>query len=212
MKKLKKFFKQTTRRWTWPLYRKNCLLKKKISDLLTDNCKLHIGCGLKKIKGYINIDIIPTEGCDVVMDAVNDLYQIPSDIALEIRMENVFEHFYRHQQLGALREYHRILKMGGKLVITGLPNFDSIIEAYLKKDRGAVGEVFDLFNVYRLTHGEPEQGNEINQLHKDLFTKKSIRDLLEHAGFTIERVDDEQFAHEKEPLCISVVSIKRGNQ
>lgn len=208
MKKLKKFFKQTSRRWTWSLFRKERLLRKKIEDLITDNCKLHIGCGLKKLNGYINIDIVPLEGCDVVMDATNNLHIIPSDIAAEIRMENVFEHFYRDQQPKALKGYHRILKKGGKLIIKGLPNFDAIIQAYLKKEKGVIGEEFDLFNVYRLTHGEPEQGNSVNQLHKDIFTKRSIRDLLENAGFQIESIEDEKFVQEKNPLCISVTAVK----
>jgi len=212
MKKIKKFFRQTNRRLTWVLFRKERLLRNKIEDLITDNCKLHIGCGLNKLKGYINIDIVPLEGCDVVMDATDNLHIIPSDIAVEIKMDNVFEHFYRDQQPKALKEYQRILKKGGKLIIRGLPNFDAIIEAYLKKEKGVVGEEFDLFNVYRLTHGEPEQGegdNRVNQFHKDIFTPKSIRKLLENAGFQIERIEDEKFVQEKNPLCISITAIKR---
>lgn len=32
------------------------------------SCKLNIGCGSKPLKGYINLDIIPHEGIDVVCD------------------------------------------------------------------------------------------------------------------------------------------------
>lgn len=211
MKRLKKFFKQTSRRWTWSLYRKKRLLRKKINDLITDNCKLHIGCGLNKLQGYINIDIVPLEGCDVVMDAANDLHIVPSNIAVEIRMENVFEHFYRDQQPKTLKECHRILKKDGKLIIKGLPNFDAIIEAYLKKEKGIVGEEFDLFNVYRFTHGEPEQGNQenrVNQLHKDIFTKTSIRELLENVGFKIESISDEKPVQENLSFCIGITAVK----
>jgi len=211
MKKLKKFFKQTGRRWTWSLYRKKRLLRKNIESLLTDNCKLHIGCGLKKLNGYINIDAIPLEGCDVVMDATEDLHIVPSNIAAEIRMENVFEHFYRDQQHKALKEYHRILKKGGKVIIKGIPNFDALIDAYLKKEKGLIGAEFDLFNVYRFTHGEPEQGNKenrINQLHKDIFTKSSMGDILKNAGFRVESIEDENYAQAKFPLCIAVTAVK----
>lgn len=211
MKKIRKFFKQTGRRLSWFLYRKNRLLKKKIKDLITDNCKLHIGCGLKRLEGYINIDVIPLEGCDVVMDATSGFHVIPSDIAVEIKMQNVFEHFFRSQQNKALKEYHRMLKKGGRLIIESLPNFDAIIDAYLKKEKGVVGEKFDLFNVYRLTHGEPEQGdaiNQLHQLHKDIFTKESTRTLLENAGFRIESIKDQKFCDEKNFLCINVTAVK----
>lgn len=200
MRKIRKFFRQTGRRWTWSLYRRRRLLRKNIKALLTDGCRLHIGCGLKKLKGYINIDIVPLEGCDVVMDAANDLHIVPSDIAVEIKMENVFEHFYRDQQPKALKEYHRILKRGGKFIIKGLPNFDSIAEAYFKKE-------FGLFSVYRLTHGEPEQESQLNranQLHKDIFTKRSIVELLENAGFKIESIGDEKSLLDKKPLSVSI--------
>lgn len=210
MNKLDKFFKQTFRRGRWLFYRKERLLRKKIEELVTDNCKLHVGCGLKKLQGYINIDIVPLEGCDVVMDATSEMPAIPSGIAVEIRMENVFEHFYRHQQIKALREYHRILKAGGKLIITGLPNFDAIIQAYLKKEKGLVGPEFDLFNVYRFLYGESEQGdNYVNQLHKDIFTKISTQSLLENAGFQVESIEKQQYSCEDSPLCLAVSAVKK---
>ncbi|MBU1913325.1 MAG: methyltransferase domain-containing protein [Candidatus Omnitrophica bacterium] len=209
MNKLDKFFKQTFRRMTWLFYRKERLFRNTIKELVTDNCKLHIGCGLKKLQGYINIDIVPLEGCDVVMDATNEMPAIPSNVAVEIRMENVFEHFYRHQQDKALKEYYRILKTGGKLVIKGLPNLDAIIQAYLNKEKGLVGPEFDLFNVYRFTHGEPEQGNNpVHQLHKDIFTKTSVQELLKNTGFRIESIENEQYSHEENPLCLTVIAVK----
>jgi predicted SAM-dependent methyltransferase len=209
MKKLDKFFKQTFRRITWFFYRKDKLLQNKIERLVTDNCRLHIGCGLKRLQGYINIDVVPLEGCDVVMDATNEIPVIPSDIALEIRMENVFEHFYRDQQAKALKEYYRILKPGGKLVLKGLPNFDALVQAYLNKEKGLVGTEFDLFNVYRFTHGEPEQGNNpVHQLHKDIFTRISISELLKNVGFRVESIVNEQYSNEENPLCLTVVGVK----
>jgi predicted SAM-dependent methyltransferase len=209
MEKLKKFWKQTSRRVSWALYRKNMILRKKIDDLVVDGCKLHIGCGLNKLQGYINIDIIPLEGCDVVMDAANDLNLIPSNIAVEIRMENVFEHFYRDQQPEILKECYRILKKNGELIIRGLPNFDALIEAYLKKEKGLIGPEFDLFNVYRFLYGEPEQGdNIVSQLHKDIFTAASVRNLLKDAGFQIYNIEKQRYSNEINSLCFAVSAVK----
>ncbi len=209
MNKIKKFYKQTSRRWTWLLYRKRNILKNKIENFMADNVKLHLGCGDKKLEGYVNIDIVPLEGTDVVMDISKELHLIPSSIAAEIRLESVFEHFYRYQQEGVLRECHRILKKDAKLVIRWLPDFDAIVKAYLGKEKGIVGEIFDLFNVYRYTHGEPEPRNSPYQLHKDIFTKDSIRKLLESNGFKIESMKNEIFDSEEIPVSINIIAAKR---
>lgn len=190
------------------MYRKRKILKTKLEALITDNLKLHIGCGDKKLAGYVNIDIVPTEGTDVVMDVARELFSIPSNIAAEIRLESVFEHFYRYQQDKILREFQRILKSNGKLIIKWLPDFDAVIQAYLKKEKGIVGERFDLFNVYRLTHGEPTPKNSPQLLHKDIFTRESIKTLLEDNGFQIQTMKNEIFPQEELALSINITAIK----
>lgn len=190
------------------MYRKRKILKTRIEDLITDNLKLHIGCGDKKLAGYVNIDIVPAEGTDVVMDVARELFSIPSNIAVEIRLESVFEHFYRYQQDKILQEFQRILKSGGRLIIKWLPDFDVIIQAYLKKEKGIVGERFDLFNVYRLTHGEPTPKNSPQLLHKDIFTKESIKTLLKGNGFQIQTMKNEIFPQEELALSINIIAIK----
>jgi predicted SAM-dependent methyltransferase len=209
LKKLKKIYRQTMRRWTWGLFRRRRILNTKVEDLITDNLKLHLGCGDKKLAGYINIDMVPREGADVIMDVAEELYLIPSDIAVEIRLESVFEHFYRYQQRKILQEFYRILKAGGKLVIRRLPDFDAVIDAYLKKEKGIVGESFDLFNVYRFSHGDPKPGNSPQQLHKDIFTKESIRELLESIGFQIENIKHEKLDIEDLILNINIIAQKQ---
>ena len=126
------------------------------------------------------------------MDIAESLDLIPSGIAAEIRLENVFEHLYRYQQNNALEQFKRILKKDGCLIIKWLPDFDNIIGAYLKKENGIVGETFDLFNVYRLTHGDPLPRNSPQQIHKDIFTKETIKTLLENNGFMIEEIKNER--------------------
>ncbi len=191
------------------MYRRRRILKQRINDFLKEDVKLHIGCGDKKLPGYVNIDIIPTEASDVVMDASKELHLIPSDIASEIRLESAFEHFYRYDQPAILQHFHRILKKRASLVIMWLPDFDVIIDAYLKKEAGIVGSQFDLFNVYRYTHGDPIPKNSPHQLHKDIFTKDTIRSLLENYGFYIKKLENEIFPGAKLATGINIIAIKK---
>ncbi|MFC1631552.1 methyltransferase domain-containing protein [Candidatus Omnitrophota bacterium] len=208
MKKLKKVYRQTVRRLSWFLYRKNRILNKKLSDSVYDGVKLHIGCGDKKRPGYLNIDIVPTEATDVVIDVAQGLSAIPDNIASEIRLESVFEHFYRYDQEQILREFRRILKKDGKLVILWLPDFDAIIQAYQQKQPGVVGEIFDLFNIYRYTHGDPVPRNSPQQLHKDIFTRETIKPLLENQGFYIETLENAAFPREQLAIGINITAVK----
>lgn len=209
MKKIGKFFKQTWRRWSWGLYRKRRIVKRQYLDLVKDlrEVRLHLGCGDKKFEGYINIDIVPTEGSDMAMD-VSDLNMIPSGSVSEIFMKSVFEHFYSDQQDQALREYNRVLKKGGKLIIR-VPDFDVVIDAYLRKEKGIVGEIFDFSHVRQYVCGELAPQNRVPSLHKDIFNKKSLGSLLEKNGFTIESLENVFFEDQHIALSIMATAIKK---
>lgn len=208
--KLRKFARQTWRRWSWTLYRKNRILRARYDDLIKDKeekIKLHLGCGDKKLKEYINIDIFPCEGADMITD-VTDLGIIPPESVDEILMESVLEHFYVEQQDKALSEYYRVLKKGGRFVINYLPDFDIVIDAYLKKEKGLRGGVFDLTYVRQFIFGERIPQNDLPALHKDIFTKESVKALVERNGFTIERLENVYFENEHIPVSIRVTAIK----
>jgi len=211
--KIKKNFFQSTRRLTWMLYRKKRILLADCRKLIDDrmkkgNVKLHLCCGGKKYKDYINVDIVPLEGADVTMNIPKDLFLVPSNVASEILIENGFEHFYRYEQDDLLRECHRILKDKGRLVIKGIPDFDLIADAYMNKKKGNVSAVFDLYEVYRITHGDPTPANSPHQLHKDMFTKDIFRRLLARHGFNIEDMSDKVFQGENTAVGFNVIAVK----
>jgi predicted SAM-dependent methyltransferase len=139
---------------------------------------------------------------------VTDLSVVPSGSVSEILMKSVFEHFYRHQQEPALKEYRRALKKGGRLVISSVPDFDVVIGAYLRKEKGIVGEIFDFSHVRQYVFGESVPRNQFHQLHKDIFNKESVRSLLEKNGFVIERLENVFFENQHIPLSISVTGVK----
>jgi putative transposase len=64
------------------------------------------------------------------------------------------------------------------------PDFANISRFYQERRPGIVGPVFDLFNVFRYTHGDPESvGGYLAQLHKSLFDYDEVVRLLTAAGF-----------------------------
>ena len=211
--KIKKNLFQITRRLTWILYRKKRILAADCRRLINDrmkkgDVKLHLCCGGKKYNDYINVDIVPLEGADVTMNIPQDLFLVPSDIASEILIENGFEHFYRYQQDDLLKECRRILKDKGRLVIKGIPDFDLIADAYMNKKKGNVSAVFDLYEVYRLTHGDPTPANSPHQLHKDIFTKDIFRELLARHGFSIEGMSEKVFSGENTAAGFDTIAVK----
>src|SRR5438552_17766923 len=96
-----------------------------------------------------------------------------------------FEHLYRDSRVGHLRAARELLRPDGFLCYLGLPDFRRVAEMYLSRAPGIEGPIFDLHNVYRLTHGHPEMGGTdwLAQLHKSLFDVDEIDRLLRDAGF-----------------------------
>ncbi|MBE1426049.1 FkbM family methyltransferase [Desulfomicrobium macestii] len=83
--------------------------------------KLHLGCGKKIFKGYVNIDY-PSEKHNIVNvkpDIEIDILKLNfgANQIDEIRLHHVFEHFNRVTALGLLIRWTEWLKDGGKLII-----------------------------------------------------------------------------------------------
>ncbi len=89
--------------------------------------KLHLGCGLKMLKGFVNIDAIPREG--VVVDDVKSLSSFEADSVDLIYASHVLEHVYRHERLGVLKRWYEILKPEGILRVA-VPDFENVVRLY----------------------------------------------------------------------------------
>jgi predicted SAM-dependent methyltransferase len=137
--------------------------------------KLHLGCWHRYLDGYINIDI---KGSSADLHA--DLRNLPFEDCTvdEIYASHVLEHFGRHEFLGVLKEWNRVLKAGGRIYVA-VPDIDSAISYYLKHG--------DLKPLYGLIWGG--QKDEYDH-HKFGFTASTLTDYLIEAGFTkAERYD-----------------------
>jgi predicted SAM-dependent methyltransferase len=144
----------------------------------------HLGCGHQRLDGFVNVDIQETEVADLVLD-LNTLADLPGGSADGFFSHAFFEHLYRDSRVPHLRAARERVRSEGFLCYMGLPDFRRVAERYLSGARGVQGPVFDLFNVYRYTHGHPEMAGTdwLPQLHKSLFDVTEIDHLLRDAGY-----------------------------
>ena len=96
-----------------------------------------------------------------------------------------FEHLYRPSRAPHLRRIRQALAADGVCCYIGIPYFRNIARLYLDRGPGTASDVFDLANVYRYTHGDPEGQSAwwLGQLHKSLFDDEEVATLLTESGF-----------------------------
>ncbi len=92
--------------------------------------KLHLGCGTKKLDGWINIDSVKECRPDVLYDLTQPLPCKDSSVD-EILAEDLLEHFDKYMRYIVFGEWARILKMGGRITLQ-VPNFEKIIFNFFK--------------------------------------------------------------------------------
>lgn len=143
--------------------------------------KLHLGCGPKYLPGYIHIDIQKYPHIDKVLD-ISDLKDIEDDSIDEIYSCHVLEHFPRHKVVSVLREWRRVLKVGGILRIA-VPDFEACNTLYNRTGKIA--------SIYGLICGG--QRNDYDY-HYIVFDLSSLTEILEYVGFThVQRYDAVSF-------------------
>jgi len=132
--------------------------------------KLHLGCGKRKLEGWLNCDLHDSD-----LDFDIRVLPFDDDSADEIMAIHVCEHFYKHDLLGVLTEWHRVLKPNGKISLE-LPCLDRVLTHFMRGGQ----ENMTLWPLYGdpNTHKDGEPA-----LHKWCWSKKAFKDMLEHAGF-----------------------------
>ncbi|MBI4008982.1 hypothetical protein HY357_02005 [Candidatus Roizmanbacteria bacterium] len=181
-----------------------------IGYLIAKRPYLHVGCGFEKLPHCINVDIKPTKATDIVEDC-NNLEVFPNNSFFVIYGNAFFEHLFYKQRPIHLANLYRILKNRGAVVYIGIPDFESLAKAYLEKKNGIINKHFDLEEVYRYTHGDPEQVASkywLYQLHKTLFDQKEVEKLLLKAGFRSFCIFRYSFRQEKLAISLGFIAFK----
>lgn len=143
------------RRFTSP----NIAKLKYYSKVYPRPIKLHLGSGTKHFDCYINIDWRKTEATDIVGDIKN--LPFPNNSVSEIITFHVIEHLPKQVLPLAIREWNRVIKKGGDLIIE-FPDFDKAAREYLNGNERRIDNIFGLqrfsgdthlfgYNIKRLT-------------------------------------------------------------
>lgn len=84
--------------------------------------KLNVGCGLRRLPGYYNVDRVPLTGVDILANLEEPLGEIPDDAVDAIYCRHTLEHVVRLTEL--LAELHRVTCPGGVLDVI-VPHFSN---------------------------------------------------------------------------------------
>lgn len=93
-----------------------------------NSIKLHLGCGKKILSGFVNIDILPSDGVDEIC-SVTDLSHYTDNSVDLIYACHILEHFGRHEYKNVLKEWFRVLRPGGILRLS-VPSFEACVKRY----------------------------------------------------------------------------------
>lgn len=148
-----------------------------MKDLRTGK-KLHLGCGERKLSGFINVDIRKTQATDYISDCIT--LKDFTEKTYELIVANAFfEHLTYLEAEKLLIRCRELLVTGGILLIGGIPDFKKIAKCYLRKSRGITSDTFNISQVYRYTHGEESLLATVPEMqHKSLWDVESLSKII----------------------------------
>lgn len=132
--------------------------------------RLHLGSGQKHLDGYMNVDISDDHNhrVDLIADVTGSMPMFEDASADLIVAEHIFEHVNLSSQEGTLREWHRILKPGGRLVLS-VPDLRALATRWLS---GQLPFFLYAVNVYGAYNGHE------TDRHKWGFDEGELRERL----------------------------------
>ena len=154
------------------------MIEVKVKDCVADKLKLpqvkvSLGCGLhwkQPFEEWINQDAVENEHTDIV--CTWDSIPLPDRCADFIELGDTIEHLRMWKRDAILKEWFRILKVGGKVRIS-TPNLHRTMVAYANKEITLENAIQ---NLYAWMTNRYEQ-------HYYTYTQETLRDLLIQYGF-----------------------------
>lgn len=138
--------------------------------------RLHVGCGGRRLPGWVNADVVPGVG-DVVLD-LSDPVALPRDALAAIYASHVLEHCYAQDTPGILRRMRDALRPGGVLRLS-VPDLRLVVRNCLDSQAYG-GETSALAVLYGGDFSSATSGPD---QHRQMFWKERLTRLLTEAGF-----------------------------
>lgn len=134
--------------------------------MLPDGLKINIGCGNTVIDGYIGID--RKFGGEMVPLTFNDGTPVPDESCSDLRASHCLEHLNFAEAEQAMREWHRVLKPGGRLRIA-VPDVRKVIRSIDTEPHWC----------FHLMGGQTDA----NDFHKSAFDETRLRGYFAMCGY-----------------------------
>lgn len=169
--------------------------------------RLNLGCGDKILPDYVNVDIVESRAGqrpDIVTDLKN-LSMFQTGSVDEILSVHVVEHFWRWEARDILREWVRVLKPGGRMILE-CPNLQSACELFLQDPARFAREDKEGQRTMWVFYGDPAWQDPY-MIHRWGYTPASLQSLMEECGLTDVRQEPAQFKL-KEPRDMRIVGVK----
>jgi len=139
--------------------------------------KLYLGCGDRRLPGFVHVDSDRLSHVDVV-SAIDNLPMFADCSVDLIYASHVLEQFGRYQIFDVVSEWYRILRAGGVLPLAA-PDFARAARHYMVH-----GDIRDVIGL--VVGGQSYPGD----VHLALFDETNLGELLLDAGFArVERWD-----------------------
>jgi len=155
--------------------------------------RLNLGCGAKPLPGYVNVDVVEARGGkqpDVICD-LHRLEPFADASADEILAVHVVEHFWRWEIVEVLREWVRVLRPGGTMIIE-CPNLLSACQEVLRNPLRNAGAGKEGRRSMWVLYGDPRWQDPL-MCHRWAYTPESLAAVMREAGLTAVRRERAQF-------------------